>query len=275
VIPEAAFAGMPVTLFHDSLKEGQSWNVSFQSGATTATTKAVVVVKRTLTDPRGLTYKPQLLVPVPAGLPTGPTRIVASTKNASLTVMEDSFTVIGKPVGVAEQGGNYAVKNYTTGVGYDGTLYISVASLNQVCQPMEFRVLLNNYPLRFGNGNIVILNHQGFFIDALDTQSADHFMVHPLGRSTSDLLDYFRHSFATYCANHLLGGSKEVDSQDPNWHLDGTAHTDYAILIFAIAGRFDDGSVPRAGSVSFDLNFAASLGDNDETWAREREEEAR
>jgi hypothetical protein len=274
VIPTAAFAGMPVTLFHDSLLAGQLWNVTFQSGATSVTTQAVVVLKRALTDPTGLTYKPQLVVAVPRGLPMGPTRIVASTKTASFTVTEDFFTVIGQPVGVMEQAGAYTVKNYTTGVSADGTLYISVGGLHNVCQPIEFQVLMTNYPLRFGNGEVAILNHQGFFIDALGAQSADHFAIRPSSGATSNLLDYFRHTFTAYCLRHLPGGIKAVDPLDQNWHLDGTAHTEYSTLIFAIAGHFDNGAVPRAGSASFTLKVVASLGDNNETWAQEREEES-
>ena len=33
----------------------------------------------------------------------------------------------------------------------------------------NFVTMLNSYPLRVGMGDIAITNHQGFFIDALDT----------------------------------------------------------------------------------------------------------
>jgi hypothetical protein len=48
---------------------------------------------------------------------------------------------------------------------------------------------------------------------------------------------------------------KEVDPQDPNWHLDRTPHVDYTTLIFALTGHFDDGSIPEAGSASFTLKM--------------------
>jgi hypothetical protein len=272
VIPNAAFPGMPITLFHNSFQVGQMWNVGFHSGSATVTVKAVVVLKRTLTDPSGMTYKPQLVVSLP-NLPMGPASIVASTENASLVVPQESFTVIGKPVVVAEQAGNYAIKNYTTGVGSDGTLYISLGGLNNVCKPIEFRTLMTNYPLRFASGDVVIVNFQGFLVDSLDAQSADHFFIAQQRGKTSNLLDYWRHTFEGYCANHQPGGAKEVDPQDLDWHLDGTPHTDYSTLIFAIAGHFNDGSLPKAGSVSFDLNVQAALGDNNEAWAQEKEEE--
>lgn len=272
VIPQAAFPGMSVTLFHESFQAGQTWKVTFQSNTTLVAVPATVVSKRTLTDPTGATYVPQLVVAVPK-IDMGPTRIIAVHKRVSFTVGETSFTVIGKPVAVAEQSGSTLVKRYTTGVGADGTVYVSVAGLNNVCQAMEFRARLNNYPLRFGMGDVAITNHQGFFIDALDTESADHFVIHPTAGSSSNLLDYFRHSFALYCAEHQVGGVKEIDSRDQNWHLDGTAHTDYSTLIFAIAGHFDNGSTPSPGRASFDLQLQANIGASNERWAQERGEE--
>lgn len=271
VIPRFAFPGMPVTLFHDSLQEGQSWDVTFQSGATTATTTATVVVKRTLTDPTGLTYKPQLEVPVP-NLPVGPTRIVAYTANASLTVLEQTFTVIAKPVMVAEQAGSYAVNDYRTGVGADGTLYVSVGGLQNVCRALDLKSFLKNYPLRLKNAQVVIWNAQGFLMDSLSAQNEYYFFIEPQGQ-TSDMLRYYRHSFAQYCADHQAGHSKEVDPTDENWHLDGTPHTDYSTLIFAIAGYFDDGSMPQPGSATFDLNLQAQVGDSTEPWTQEKKAE--
>jgi hypothetical protein len=258
VIPQAAFPGMPVTLFHESFRAGQAWKVTFQNNTTQVTATATVVSKRTLTDPTGATYVPQLVVAVPK-INMGPARLTAVREKVSFSVAETQFTVIGKPVAVAEQAGSLLVKRYTTGVGADGTVYISVGGFNNVCQAMEFRAMLNNYPLRFGVGDVAITNHQGFFIDALDTYSTDHFSILPPVGSTSNILDYFRHSFTQYCAAHQPGGLKEVDLQDQNWHRDGTAHTDYSTLIFAIAGHLVNGSAPRPGSASFDLQLQADM----------------
>jgi len=272
IIPNVAFPGMPVTLFHDSFQVGQTWTVVFRSGSRSASISTAAVLKRALTDPSTLPYQPQLVVTVPT-LPPGPTRIEASSDNASFVVPEESFTVIGKPVMVAEQAGQYFVKHYTTGIGHDGTLYISLGGLSDVCQPIEFTALAKNYPLRFANGTIVILNRQGFFIDAFHQQSADYFLIRPQRGPDSDRLNYFRHSFEQYCAAHQPGGAKEVDPQDPNWHFDGTIHTDYSTLILAISGRLDDGTPPQAGEVSFDLVLYTDIGDNTETWAQEKEGE--
>ncbi|NOT54234.1 MAG: hypothetical protein HOP18_06475 [Deltaproteobacteria bacterium] len=258
IIPQAAFSGMPVTLFHNSFQAGQAWKVTFQNNTTRLTTTATVVSKRTLTDPTGATRVPQLVVAVPK-VSMGPTRITATRDGFSFTVSEAQFTVIGKPVAVAEQAGSLVVKKYATGVGADGTVYLSVAGFNNVCQAMEFRATLDNYPLRFGMGDAAITNHQGFFVDALDTYSADHFSILPPVGTSSNILDYFRHSFAQYCVDHQSGGIKEVDAQDPNWHRDGTAHTDYSTLIFAISGRLSNGSTPKPGAATFDLQLQANV----------------
>jgi hypothetical protein len=276
IIPNAAYPGMKVTLFNNTLQNGQTWTVTFQNGGKTVSTKATVVTKRVLTDPSGLTVQPQLVVPVPSGLPMGPTQIVASKKSASFTVPDSSFTLIGKPLPLSEGGLSYSVTDYTTGVGVDGTLYLAIGGLEHVCQPSAFLTVLENYPLRFGVGDVVILNHQGFFIDVLDEYSTDRAWMTPALLSpgtTSNALLYYRHSFEQYCANHLSGGLKEVDAQDPNWHLDGSAHTEYSALIFAIAGHFDDGSRPQPGSVSFNIDLLSWLGQPGESWTQEQEEE--
>jgi len=260
IIPQAAFSGMPVTLFHNSFRAGQTWKVTFQNNITLVTASATIVSKRTLTDVTGKIYVPQLVIAVP-NITMGPTRITVTRERVSFIVAETQFTVIGKPVAVAEQTGSVLVKRYTTGVGADGTVYVSVAGFNNVCQAMEFRAVLNNYSLQFGIGDVAITNNQGFFVDALDTYSTDHFSISPPVGSTSNILDYFRHSFTQYCTAHQPGGLKEIDSQDPNWHQDGTAHTDYSTLIFAIAGHLGNGngSAPRPGSATFDLQLQANV----------------
>ncbi len=274
IIPSAAFSGMKVTLFDTQLRNGQSWTVTFQNGPTSVKTTATVVTKPSLTDPPGATVIPQLVVTVPAGVAMGPTRILASSKKSSLTVSEQSFTIIGKPLVLSEQMSSSKVESYTTGVGADGTLYVSLGGLQEVCQPFEVKTQFTNYPLRFALGDVVVLNHQGFLIDTLNDMSADHFVILPSGGAQSNVLDYYRHSFEMYCERHLTGGAKAVDTLNPDWHLDGTAHTDYSTLIFAIAGRFADGSQPQPGSVTFGLTLTSRVGDPvAEPWAQEKEEE--
>ncbi|MGH8009245.1 MAG: hypothetical protein ACREQ3_19835, partial [Candidatus Binatia bacterium] len=152
VTPNVAFAGLPVALFHASFQMGQTWNVSFrQNGVTVAAVTTPVVSRRDVTDPTGGTYSPQLVVSVP-NIAVGPTSIVVSSQStpskkgkgskgkrpkAALSVPQESFTVMAKPVVVSEQEAEYEVTNYTTAVGHDGTLYMSVGGLNSVCKAME------------------------------------------------------------------------------------------------------------------------------------------
>lgn len=263
VIPSIAVPGLPIALFHDSFQEGQWWKVVFESQGVRKTVRKVargrVVEKRDITDPTGKIYAPQLTVLVPR-LPAGPTRIIASRRRqTALVVSEETFTVIGHPIVLSEQAASYEVKKYTTGVGYDGTLYISLGGITNVCKAMDLEGVLKGYPLRFGDNDIVIWNFQGFLIDSVDIESVDHAWIEPQAEKDSDRLHYFRHSFETHCEDHLPGGIKEVDPQDPNWHLDGTPHVDYTTLIFAVSGSFEDGSMPEPGRAVFGLEIDTKI----------------
>ncbi len=254
VIPNFASGGMLVTFFYDGFQEGQQWVVSFQNGSTTTSARAFVEVRRDITDPTGQTYKPQLRVTVPRQAALGPTRIVASTPAASFVVPEDFFTVIGKPLAVSEQEIEYDVNDYRTAVGLDGTLYLSVDGLADVCKTMSFSAtILKMTPGgQLQTDKIVIFNAQGYPLDD-SVSGADHFSIQ------ANKVSYSRHSFETYCANHQFGGPQEVDPLASNWHLDGTPHVDYSTLIFAIVGRSANGSGLKAGSVFFDLRIQSKL----------------
>lgn len=270
VIPHVAFPGLSLTLFHDSFQVGQTWNVAFRNGRTTKAVSAQVVSRRALTDPTGITYGPQLVVLMPEA-PVGPTSITASFDAMSLTVPQDAFTVIGRPLMVSEHDAHYKVQQYKTVVSADGGLYMSVSGLHAVCKAMEFQVFSPRFPLRVAQ--MTILNSQGFFIDAFGPQSVDHFVIEPGTGAKSDLLHYFRHSFEQYCADHQPGGPKEVDPSDPNWHLNGTPHVDYSTLIFAITGDVRERPLRGGRRTSLVLDMQTTLGDGTGAWEVEQEEE--
>jgi hypothetical protein len=273
VIPGAAFPGMSVTFFDPSFVVGQRWNITFNSGAESATVSAPVEMKRDITDKTGTKQTPQLRVTVP-GLPPGPHSIHLSAGTSTITIPADSFVVIGQPVDVGQQSAEIQMDEYTTAVGLDGTLYLAIGGLNQVCDAMSFQAELDGYPLRFSDSDVLIFNSRGYFIDSLTTSvSHSHFSISPGDESTSNALFYYRHSFAKYCADHQPGGPKEVDPMHPNWHLDGTPHVDYSIVIFAINGHFDNGSAQRPGAVSVHLDLRTSLGNGTEAWESEQPEE--
>ena len=157
VVPNFAFPGMTVTLFDSRLQAGQRWTVRFQRGATTATAVATVIMKRDITIAGA--YRPQLVVTMP-NVPVGPTSIMASTKNSAFTISQQAFTTIAKPVMVAEQNIDYDMPDYTTAVGADGTLYMSIGGLDKVCHSMKFDSRADGVPLRLGQGDAAIFNHQ-------------------------------------------------------------------------------------------------------------------
>ena len=272
VMPSVAFPGMPVTFFDPSFAIGQQWNITFNSGQVSATVSAPVEMKRDITDTTGTKQTPQLVVPAPS-LPPGPCSIHLSAGTSSITIPADSFVVIGRPVQVSQENAEIEQDGYTTAVGLDGTLYLAVGGLNQVCDAMSFQAELHGYPLRFSDGDVLILNSQGYFIDSLTSLSHSHFSISLGDASTSNALSYYRHSFAKYCADHPPGGPKEVDPKDPNWHLNGTPHVDYSIVIFAINGHFDNGSAQHPGAVSAQMKLRTSLDNGTEVWESEQSEE--
>jgi len=280
VIPQAAFAGMAVTLFHPDLQVGQTWTVTFHNSAASVATSADVTLKRAITDPTGHTYTPQLTVIVPADTPPGPTKLIAATEEKRFQIPRSAFTVIGKPVAFAEQNATYETNDYSTAVGADGTLYMAAGGLNAVCKAMKFQTRLIEYPLRFASGAITIMNSQGFLVDALIDPNDPtlgvrrRFSLISKEKDKSDRLIYRRHSFAQYCQDHQPGGPKEVDSWDPNWHMDGTPHVDYSTLIFAIEGNFDDGTTPAVGSVTFGVEIESEIDLTNAPWTIEVAEES-
>jgi hypothetical protein len=277
VVPNFGSPGMPISLFDTRFQAGQLWTVRFLNGASSTSTTASVVLKRSLTANGAMI--PQLVAAVPESSVVGPTTIVASSAVGTVTVPLESFTVIAKPVMASEQEIDFDLLNYTTGVSADGTLYLSVGGLDKVCKSMKFDARADGFPFRFSQGTAVIFNHQGFLIDALTPQSVNRFEVRPETSATrSDRLVYQRHSFAQYCLDHQPGGIREVDPTDPNWHKNGTPHVDYSTLIFAIVGTANGGRVPAGRRVS-ELSLNLQLGPGNtpgvppEPWETEIEEE--
>jgi hypothetical protein len=159
----------------------------------------------------------------------------------------------------------YDVNDYRTAVGSDGTLYIGVGGLADVCKAMAFSATIMNMTPRgtLQADNIVIFNSQGYLLDD-SINRADHFSFE------SNKLAYWRHSFDTYCTTHQFGGSQEVDPNDPNWHLNGTPHVDYSTLIFAIAGHSTNGAALPPGQVIFDIHLQSAPASNMPEMSEER-----
>ncbi len=270
VIPKVAFQGLPLTFFHHSFEVAQSWQVTFQNGSQTKTATALVIEKRDITDPSGNTVTPQLVVTTP-NLSAGPTSIHGVSGTNAFSVSADSFTMIAKPIRISEQSADYDMENYATGVGADGTLYMSIGGLDKVCKAMAFEVSIEDYPLRISD--IVIINAQGYLIDALGPLTSDFFFLEPGDEEESDTVHYWRHSFEQFCADRQPGGPKETDPNDPNWLLNGNPYVDFSTLIFAVAGQIN-GSIPDAGRVVLpELDIQTELSDGSNDWEDEQDEQ--
>lgn len=278
VIPNVAFPGMTLSVFSDSFKPGQKWQVVFRNGSQQVTIANVKVLRKWSfwdLDANGKRKlkTPRLHLALPPGLPTGPTSIELSRKTETLTLPASAFTVIGSPVVVSQQNTEFITHSYTTAVDGEGTLYLSLDGLANVCDPMKFHTLLMNNPLRYSYGDVVIINSQGFLIESLGPLTSNHFSTDHKNAPESDRMTYWRHSFSQYCADHRPGGAKEIDPRDPDWHKDGTPHVDYATLIFAIAGHYDDNSRPQAGPSVFDLKLETEVNDDMGGWQDVQEPE--
>ncbi|HVN91009.1 MAG TPA: hypothetical protein VMT61_14440 [Candidatus Binataceae bacterium] len=275
VIPSVAYPGMQITLYDPSLTSGQKWTVTFNNGSQSVPVNGKILYRRDITDSSGRTRDYQLTIAVP-NIASGPTKITAVSGSNTINVPNTGFVVMGKPQIVHQQNSEFEEVSYSTGVGADGTLYVAVGGLDKVCDPIDFTSSFANIPLSFGDGDVLIYNWQGYFIDALTPASHNHFSITPAtSPSSSDILYYGRHSFQTYCKQHRPGGIKQVDPRDKNWHRDGTPHVDYSAVIFAIKG-VSGGTAMPAGPVvpTPSMNLATELPNDGEgqDWEKEPSE---
>ena len=264
--PHVAYAGAPISFFSSGLQVGSPYVVSFVSatGGATASVAGIAVSRRDLAD--GV-YKPQVTVALP-DLPLGPASVTlsdATTQSALVAVSDDQLTVAPAPIPVPDDLGEVHLPGTSAAVGRDGVAYLAL-DLTSVQQPVIFDARAAGYPLDFGIDDVVFWNVQGFLMQRLVQDVARHkrtveqpvpgMFVFPSSApaSDSDLLHYSRHEFHTYFLQHAERQPHAVSPDDPNWHLDGSAHVDHNHLILAIAGNLPDGSLPPAGATPpFDL----------------------
>jgi hypothetical protein len=253
VRPNFTYGGALVTLIDASLVDGQSYQVLFRSGVGSeeASVDGIAGLRRDLAD---AVVKAQLSVPLPR-LPLGPASIEVRDAAGStvLTIADDQFTVVPRPVVLTEALGMRTRHRFRAAVGRDGTVYLAL-DLTAVRAARTFDVWGNRLPLRFGTEDVVIYNTQGFLMQLLNTPIPGlvSFSTTAKRGYSSDRLRYYRHEFETYFLAHGERGVHLIDPADENWHLDGTPHIDHNHLIVAIAGTLD-GATPQAGSVRLDL----------------------
>lgn len=254
VRPHATYAGMDVTIFDASLQSEQTYEVTFTSGITgeSQTVSGVAVTKRDLADSQ---YKPQVVVAVPF-LPLGPTSISVSQAGQSgalLATDDAALTVVPQPLALTNEVGTSQVPDFQAAVSREGTVYLSL-DLTGLTLPRTFKGTALGYPLRFSGLDVIFYNAQGFVMQLLEEGMTGLYSINTAAGTNSDTLMYSRHEFNTYFVGHTERQTHEVDTTDPNWHLDGTPHIDHDHMIVAIAGQFDDGSLPAPGATPpFDL----------------------
>jgi hypothetical protein len=257
--PAFASPGDEVTLFPTGLKEDAVYFVTFKAGSRSATILATATRRRDFAD---AVEKLQIVVETP-DLPPGPTRVIVSRLfSPMLDVSPDQFTVLQRPLALAEVTGRTVATCYRAAVSTDGTVYLPL-DISAIADRMVFSGLGMHYPLLFGDTDIAIYNTQGVLMQLLGPDEAGIYAIaDPLGTPHSFELVYDRHEFNTYREQHAHAGGYGLDPGDPAWHTDGTRHIDHDHLIVAIRGLMEDGSTPKPGAtLPFDLDIVTSLAD--------------
>lgn len=253
--PAFGSPGDTVTVFDSGLREGRSYGVWF--GRKLAFGRAVR--KRDLAD--GV-ERVQLPVRVPDG-PIGPTEVkVMYWWHTVVTVPETDFTVLQAPLSLHETDGDTLVTCYTAAVGADGTMYIPV-DVAAVSERMLFGGIAQTYPLRFGAGDIMIYNTQGYTMEMLSPEDTHLISIRDVAIDDSYEAAYDRHEFNSYRDAHLHVGDLALDPADDSWHVDGTAHIDHDNLVVAILGQLESGATPAPGETPpFDFSVVTTLVDS-------------
>ena len=245
VRPFVGYEDIRITLFDDRLEDGRRYDVRFTAADGTSdwsrargTTK-----KRDLAD--GV-KRPQVRVRVPE-LPYGPCKITVFKNLLPLYTIPDSqFTIAARPLELHDFDEGVTRFDYSTGVGRDGTVYVPV-DVSRVDSATTFTAMAEGFRLAYGPGNVAMYNDQGFLMQLLDPTAVQSlFQIVPGDLTTSDVLAYWRHEFASYKAAHRRNDNLDTDD-DPDWHADGTYHVDHDHIVVAIRGMVD-GRTPTPGS---------------------------
>jgi hypothetical protein len=227
-------------------------------------------------------------VPVPK-LPLGPVAIQAEDMAGVVraAVPADDFTLIAPPVVVPEEGGVIMVDRYRGAVGHDGTLYVAL-DVTGMLPRVSFAAKGYDLALRFRKEDMLLYNTQGVLMEALDAvldedlnndgdstdpgegdwngngllDNPDISTVMADMGGDSDGFAYERHPFEAYAEAHQPGGFRALDPADPNWHVDGTRHTDNFHFVAAISSATLNGMPLAAGQTDpFTLVFDALVVD--------------
>ena len=217
VIPFVAYTGVPIRLYSDLFKAGSSYMVWFGTAGTQVSAAL---------DRQG---KKRIKLLLPGGLPLGPNSIRVTAKDGSvvLSVLSSEFTVASAPLTLPGKG-IFGYPNQTLAVGADGTLYIPL-NIPGVSDPLAIKGWMKSHPM-----NITVfrvLNVQGHDLELFGLRPIQH-----TAATTSDIVEYDRHSFVVYYQEHADGQLRAVDTTDTDYHANGSNHVDHDRMILAIGG---------------------------------------
>jgi hypothetical protein len=278
--------GGSVALFSESLVAGLPYTVAFQPML--GMRRTVVAVARRRRDMADGAWRTQLWAPVHPQTALGPASIEVKDAlgRVLLFVPDTDFTVIAAPIEVPESGGTIMEDDYRAAVGRDGTAYVAL-DVTGMLPRVQFAAQGFGLGLRFNKDDMLIYNTQGVLMESLSSwvydedlnndgdstdpgesdwngngllDNPDVSLVVPVSGTDSDAFFYDRHEFENYDVDHQPGGARAIDPTDPNWHLDGTRHTDNFHFVVAITGATLNGAALEPGRTSrFDLIFDASV----------------
>jgi len=241
-----------ITLFDARLVVGQKYWVVFKSmDGRSDVSKGKAVSRRDFADK---TFKPQVRVRV-GDVSLGPCTISVwnsqptSTGAPLYTLADTQFTVTTQPMSLDDSDATVSQDGYQAGVGRDGSIYIPV-DVSAVNNATSFTGAGLGFPLMFGSYNVAMYNDQGFLMQLLDPTIPGLFQINQGDASTSTVLSYWRHEFATYKKSHRYQDNWLADDDDPNWHSDGTYHVNHDTIVVAIRGTMPDGSLPQPGATA-------------------------
>ncbi len=262
--PAFASPGAPVTIVADGLVAGEAYVVHFTGwdsgdGVPTADIVGVATVKRDFTDGNP---KPQLVVAAPDFAP-GPTAMTVTPQAGGLPVLvipSDDFTILQATLPLDEVQGTTRAKCYRAAIGADGTLFLPL-DIAAITERMIFVGRIGGSRVTFGPEDVVIYNTQGVIMQRLDPEATGLYTIDDTNDADADdgtdawgsaqrsfRMTYDRHEFETYRSRHVSDPDFQLDPSDPDWHVNGTRHTDHDHLVVAIHGLLDRTTPPAPGT---------------------------
>ena len=251
--PAFASPGDTVRLFAPAIEENGQYQVTFSRPANEVTVSANAVLLRDFAD--GV-YKPQIVVSAP-NLQEGPTSVTVKRDEAViLEVPASDFTMLQRPIALAETNSEVVATCYRAAVGSDSTVYIPL-DISAIDDQMIFSGIANGYRLTYEADDITIYNTQGVLMQLLGPEQASIYTIDDQqgasapGTVSSFRLTYDRHEFITYRENHTTNPNYLHDPSDAEWHVDGTRHIDHDHLVIAIRGLVSGEDLPPPGTTPY------------------------